>query len=98
MVDMEWAIPTMGGWRIVRDSSCTQHAEERTMVANSPIARETLNRYQVSIDQYIAFRRDGFLIVRDLVSKAEVDELREHTEDLMQGRLPEQQEAARYAS
>jgi ectoine hydroxylase-related dioxygenase (phytanoyl-CoA dioxygenase family) len=49
------------------------------------------DRYQVSIEQYIAFRRDGYLIVRNVVSPDEVAELRQHTEDLMQGRLPEQQ-------
>ena len=48
-------------------------------------------RYQVSVEEYITFRRQGFLVVRGLVSAAEVAELRDHTEDLMQGRLPEQQ-------
>ncbi|HYJ13731.1 MAG TPA: phytanoyl-CoA dioxygenase family protein [Thermomicrobiales bacterium] len=47
--------------------------------------------YQVSVEEYITFRRQGFLVVRGLVSESEVAELREHTEDLMQGRLPEQQ-------
>ncbi len=48
------------------------------------------DRYAVSVEQYRAFRRDGFLVVRGLVSPDEVAELRRHTEDLMQGRLPEQ--------
>src|SRR5215216_940704 len=48
------------------------------------------SRYQVSVEEYITFRRQGFLVVRGLVSPDEVAELREHTEDLMQGRLPEQ--------
>jgi ectoine hydroxylase-related dioxygenase (phytanoyl-CoA dioxygenase family) len=51
------------------------------------------DRYVVSVDEYTTFRRDGFLIVRGLVSQADVDEIKQHTEDLMQGRLPEQQEA-----
>lgn len=55
---------------------------------------KSFDRYQVSIDQYVSFRRDGFLIVRGLVSADEARELREHTEDLMNGRLPEQQAAA----
>jgi hypothetical protein len=46
--------------------------------------------YHVSVDEYITFRRQGFLVVRGLVCQDDVDELREHTEDLMQGRLPEQ--------
>jgi ectoine hydroxylase-related dioxygenase (phytanoyl-CoA dioxygenase family) len=48
------------------------------------------DRYQVSVDEYIRFRRDGFLVVRGLVSAPEIAELRQHTEDLMQGKLPEQ--------
>ena len=48
------------------------------------------NRYLVSAEQYRHFRRDGFLIVRDLVNAADIAELRTHTEELMQGRLPEQ--------
>jgi phytanoyl-CoA hydroxylase len=39
----------------------------------------------------VSFRRQGFLVVPGLVSSADVEELRQHTEDLMQGRLPEQQ-------
>lgn len=46
--------------------------------------------YRVSVNEYRAFRRQGFLVVRGLVSPSEITELRQHTEDLMQGRLPEQ--------
>lgn len=49
------------------------------------------DRYQVSVEEYARFKRDGFLIVRNLVSPEEIIELRQHTEDLMQGKLPEQQ-------
>ncbi len=49
-------------------------------------------RYQVSIEQYIRFRRDGYLIVPALVEDADIAELRQHTDDLMQGRLPEQRQ------
>ncbi len=47
-------------------------------------------RYAVTVGEYARFRRDGFVVVRGLVSDREVVELREHTEDLMQGRLSEQ--------
>jgi len=50
-------------------------------------------RYKVSVDEYLRFNRDGFLVVRGLVTPAEIAELRTHTEDLMQGRLPEQNRA-----
>lgn len=46
-----------------------------------------LTRYQVSVDQYIAYHRDGFIIVRGLVPQKEVEEIRRHTEDLMYGRI-----------
>ena len=48
-------------------------------------------RYQVSVDQYARFRRDGFLIVPGLVPPEDIAELRQHTDDLMQGKLPQQQ-------
>ena len=47
----------------------------------------SLPRYQVSVQDYIDYHRDGFLIVRNLVSPDEVEEIRVHTEDLMYGRI-----------
>ena len=47
-------------------------------------------RYRVSVDEYVRFRRDGFLVVPQLVSQTDIEELRRHTDDLMQGKLPEQ--------
>ena len=61
---------------------------ERIDTAGTETAERT--PYRVSVDEYITFRRQGFLVVRDLLSPDEVAELREHTEELMQGRLPEQ--------
>src|SRR5918995_4756 len=46
--------------------------------------------YRVSVVEYKTFRQQGFLVVRGLLGSDEVEELREHTELLMQGRLPEQ--------
>lgn len=43
--------------------------------------------YRVSVEQYVQFRRDGFLIVRGLVAPHEVEELKAHTEELMYGRI-----------
>jgi ectoine hydroxylase-related dioxygenase (phytanoyl-CoA dioxygenase family) len=48
------------------------------------------DRYRVTAEQYRAFRRDGYLVVFGLVPADDVEELRRHTDDLMQGRLPEQ--------
>jgi|GEM_PF-92895 Protein involved in biosynthesis of mitomycin antibiotics/polyketide fumonisin len=46
--------------------------------------------YRVSVAEYRTFREQGFLVVRGLVDAEDIAELRQHTEDLMQGRLPEQ--------
>ena len=44
-------------------------------------------RYRVSVDEYVRFNRDGYLIVRGLLTAGEVAELRQHSEDLMYGRV-----------
>ncbi|MGH2558465.1 MAG: phytanoyl-CoA dioxygenase family protein [Thermomicrobiales bacterium] len=59
-----------------------------------PAAPPAAEPYRLSVEEYSAFRRQGFLVVRGLVSPEEVAELHQHTEDLMQGRLPEQQGSA----
>ncbi len=56
------------------------------------IVRLTHAQRLVTVEEYRAFRRDGFLVVRGLVSPDEIDELRAHTEDIMHGRLTEQQD------
>jgi phytanoyl-CoA hydroxylase len=62
-----------------------------TATADPPVAETArADRYRVSVQEYITFRQQGFLVVRGLLSAEEVAELRTHTEDLMQGRLPEQ--------
>lgn len=43
-------------------------------------------RYRVAVAEYVAFHAQGFLIVRGLVSPAEVAELRRHADDLVFGR------------
>ncbi len=48
-------------------------------------------RYPVSVAEYVTYRRQGFLVVKGLLLPEEVKELLQHTEDLMQGRLPEQE-------
>ena len=61
-----------------------------TLSKEDRMLTERMDPYRVSVEDYVQFRRSGFLVVRGLVSPAEVAELRRHTEDLMQGRLPEQ--------
>ena len=59
------------------------------MIANQPLER-THEPYQVSVEEYKAYRRDGFLAVRGLVARDEVQELAQFTADMMAGkrRLP----------
>jgi phytanoyl-CoA hydroxylase len=56
------------------------------MSSIAPAPRQD-NPYKVSVDEYKSYRRDGFLIVRGLVSREEVAELLAHAEDLMYGRV-----------
>ncbi|MGH2353438.1 MAG: phytanoyl-CoA dioxygenase family protein, partial [Chloroflexota bacterium] len=44
-------------------------------------------RYRVSVDEYVRFHEQGFLVVKGLLNEAEVAELKQHSEDLMYGRL-----------
>ena len=50
------------------------------------------DRYQVTVEQCIHFRRWGYLVVPQLVAQEHIAELRQHTEELMQGRLPQQRQ------
>ena len=42
-------------------------------------------QYQLSVEEYKAFRRDGYLLLRGLVGPDEVQELAQYTEDMMAG-------------
>lgn len=65
----------------------TLKTSKPTVAAN---LRERSDKYRVSVDEYSTFKRNGYLVVKNLVSPEEIAELRQHTEDLMQGRLPQQ--------
>ncbi len=73
----------------IESSSWNRRSDHGRVTQDAPV-QQPFTRYQVSVEEYITFRRQGFLVVRGLVAPDEVAELREHTEDLMQGRLPEQ--------
>jgi hypothetical protein len=45
------------------------------------------DHYRVSVQEYITFREQGYLVVRGLVNQDNVQELIAHTEDLMYGRV-----------
>lgn len=55
-------------------------------VANSLLPAVTPTApYQVSVDQYVTFRRQGFLVVRQLVPLEQVQELTAHMDNLLSG-------------
>ena len=45
------------------------------------------DRYRIGVQDYIDYHHDGYLVVRGLVPGAEVEDIRRHTEALMQGRI-----------
>jgi hypothetical protein len=51
----------------------------------TPMAPRT-DRYHVSVDEYVHFHSQGYLVVKGLVSPAEIAELIEHTDNLRYGR------------
>ena len=59
---------------------------------NHPSVADRPDRFAVTVDQYRSFRRDGFLIARGVLSAEDIAELQQHTDDMMQGRLPEQRD------
>ena len=52
-----------------------------------PIATERNDRYKVAVRQYREYRRKGFLVVPALVGHAEVEGLRDHAMDILEGRV-----------
>src|SRR5213078_3312070 len=57
-----------------------------------PFPGKLYPRVAVTAQQYTQFKRDGVIVVPQVVPAEDTAELRSHTEDLMQGRLPEQQQ------
>ncbi len=56
------------------------------MVATPPKkAERTDEPYLVTVDEYKVFRRDGYIVVRGLVSPNDVQDLVQHTDNLMAG-------------
>lgn len=47
----------------------------------------TRRRYRVSVDEYVRFHEQGFIVVKGLISPEEIKELRAHAEDLAFGRV-----------
>jgi chlorinating enzyme len=50
------------------------------------IAEERADRRHVSVQEYIDYQRDGYLVVKGLVSQEETESLKRHAMDLLEGR------------
>ncbi|MBI3970730.1 MAG: phytanoyl-CoA dioxygenase family protein [Chloroflexi bacterium] len=48
---------------------------------------ENRQRYRVSVGEYVGFHEAGFLLMKGLLTKEEVDEIKQHSEDLLYGRV-----------
>jgi ectoine hydroxylase-related dioxygenase (phytanoyl-CoA dioxygenase family) len=68
----------------------TAAVDAATVLGKSTLCARSYARYQVACAQYENYRRTGFLVVPALVPPEDIAELKQHTEDLMHGRLPEQ--------
>ena len=44
-------------------------------------------KYVVSVEEVKAFHEDGVLVVRDLIKQDEIQELLDHTIDIMEGKI-----------
>ncbi|NCV21059.1 MAG: hypothetical protein EBV45_03800, partial [Chloroflexi bacterium] len=67
-----------------------RHGTGRETIRPDVIATDfsaTRPRYVVSVEEYVRFHEQGFLVVRGLLNEAEIAELREHGADLMHGRV-----------
>jgi chlorinating enzyme len=54
---------------------------------SASVATETHARYAVTVDEYVRFRAEGFLIVRGLIATEEVRKLQRHIDDLLAGHV-----------
>jgi phytanoyl-CoA hydroxylase len=58
-----------------------------TPVSSGRGPSRTYPRYRVTVEEYVTFHRQGFLVVKGLVPPEDVEELREHTEDIIHQRI-----------
>lgn len=52
-----------------------------------PVATRHYEPYRVSVQEYVTFREQGFLVVRGLVPPDDIADMLAHTEDLLAGRV-----------
>ncbi len=83
--------PAMAGQKHPRNGAvgsqtiAAQLAAQPGAVPVKPL--KTYERYRVSVAEYVTFHQQGFLLVKGLVPPEDVQELVQHTDDLIHGRL-----------
>ena len=71
-----------------------QHRERNTIVAiigtsaSTQTGHHSYDPYRVCVEEYVNFHKQGFLLVRSLVRREEVQELIDHMDNLLAGREP----------
>ena len=51
------------------------------------LAEERADRYRVSVDEYVSYQRNGYLVVRNLVPQDEVEELKTYSMNMLWGNV-----------
>ncbi len=57
------------------------------MAATVQVGPRRYARYRTSVQEYVTFRTQGWLVVKGLVPPEDVQELKSHTDDIVHGRL-----------
>lgn len=71
----------------VPDAETTPLEAQRRPAQIATDFSENRERYVLSVDEWVRFHADGYLVVRGLVAPEETAELRAHMEDLVHGRV-----------
>ncbi|MFA6112149.1 MAG: phytanoyl-CoA dioxygenase family protein, partial [Candidatus Latescibacterota bacterium] len=58
------------------------------MTQYAPVAQPRADRYKVAVSEYVEYQSRGYLAVRGLVPRSEVDELAVHAMGILEGRVP----------
>ena len=56
--------------------------------ASNQTGHHSYDPYRVCVEEYVNFHKQGFLLVRSLVRREEVQELIDHMDNLLAGREP----------
>ncbi|MCC6483801.1 MAG: phytanoyl-CoA dioxygenase family protein [Armatimonadetes bacterium] len=52
-----------------------------------PVVEDRADRYRISVADYVHYQKEGYLIVRNLVSQEDIERIRNHAMDILFGRV-----------